>query len=213
MMTTLVKDIFKAAYEISPIILQNGLAQFMPGSVLPITLLTEIIDIPGLQNKEFFAHYKPLPGSTLEEWAVAEYPFANLQMAANAVIQMPLKISLLMVCPAQNGGGYPLKQAIMTAFKTALDSHILAGGSFTVITPAYTYTNCLLTNLRDISSPSDKQVQLMYQWDFVQPLITQSGAQQVLGNLMNKFSNGLPISATNLSWAETPPIDINSFAD
>jgi len=47
----------------------------------------------------------------------------------------------------------------------------------------------------------------------VQPLITQSGAQQVLGNLMNKFSNGLPISATNLSWAETPPIDINSFAD
>lgn len=85
-----------------------------------------------------------------------------------------------------------------------IETHILSGGSFTVITPAFTYTNCLLTSIRDITSPNDKQVQYMFQWDFVQPLITASGAQQVLGNLMNKFENGLP-TPSNLNWNSTPP--------
>ena len=205
-MTTTGQTVFEAAYEISPIILQGGLAQFA-GGYLPITAITEIIDYPGLSSKQFFAHYKPLPGGTLAEWNIAEYPFVNLQMAANAQIQMPLKISLLMVCPAQTGGGYIFKQAIMSALKIALENHVSLGGTFTVITPAYTYTNCLLTSLRDVSSPSDKQVQFMYQWDFTQPLITESGAQQVLGGLMNKFSGGLPVDATNLSWSEVPPFE------
>jgi len=185
------QTLFQAAYEISPIILQNGIAQYV-GGYLPITALTEVIDIPGLSSKQFFAHYKPLPGSTLADWQVAEYPFASLRTAANAVIQQPLKVSILMVCPAQTGGGYIYKQAIFTALKLALENHILAGGTFTVITPAYTYTNCLLTSLRDVSSPSDKQVQFMFQWDFTQPLITESGAQQVLGTLYNNIKNGFP---------------------
>ena len=62
------------------------------------------------------------------------------QTAANAVVQQPLKISMQMICPAQNGGGYILKQAILSALKYILDAHILSGGSFTVITPAFTYT-------------------------------------------------------------------------
>ena len=115
-----------------------------------------------------------------------------------------------MECPAQNGGGYILKQGILTAMKLALDNHILAGGTFTVITPAYTYTNCLLTSLRDVTSPSDKQVQKSFQWDFTQPLLTDSGAKQVLGSLMTKYQNGLPHSAVNLegSWNSTPATQI-----
>ena len=126
---------------------------------------------------------------------------------ANAVIQQPLKISMMMVCPAQNGGGYLIKQAILTALQTAIQTHLLSGGSFTVITPAYTYTHCLLTSIRDITPVSDKQVQYVFQWDFVQPLITASGAQQVLGNLMNKFENGLP-TPSNLTWNETAPTQV-----
>jgi len=190
---------FQAAYEISPIILQNGIAQFIPGGLLPITVLTEMFDIPGIEEGQFFAHYKPLPGSTLADWQVAEYPFFNLQMAANAVVQMPLKVSMLMVCPAQNDGGYLIKQAILTALQTEIQTHISQGGTFTVITPAYTYTNCLLTGIRDVSSAGDKQVQLMYQWDFVQPLITVSGALQVLGNFLSKVGAGNPVSTA--SWS------------
>ena len=195
---------FQTAYEISPIILQNGIAQFIPGGLLPITVLTEMFDIPGIEEGQFFAHYKPLPGSTLADWQVAEYPFFNLQMAANAVVQMPLKVSMLMVCPAQNDGGYLIKQAILTALQTEIQTHISQGGTFTVITPAYTYTNCLLTGIRDVSSAGDKQVQLMYQWDFVQPLITVTGALQVLGSLLQNIGAGNPvptnITSTASSW-------------
>ena len=209
-MTSTAKTLFQAAYEISPIILQDGIATFA-GGYLPITALTAFGDISTLiSGDQFFAHYRPLPGGTLEEWQIAEYPFANLTVAANSVIQQPLKISMLMECPAQNGGGYILKQGILTAMKLALDNHILAGGTFTVITPAYTYTNCLLTSLRDVTSPSDKQVQKSFQWDFTQPLLTDSGAKQVLGSLMTKYQNGLPQSAVNLegSWNSTPATQI-----
>ena len=198
---------FSLVYEISPIILIDGLAQYFPFGVLPITVLTEMFDIPGIENGEFFAHFKPISGGTLADWEVAEYPFASMQVAANAVIQQPLKISMMMVCPAQNGGGYLIKQAILTALQTAIQTHLLSGGSFTVITPAYTYTHCLLTSIRDITPVSDKQVQYVFQWDFVQPLITASGAQQVLGNLMNKFENGLP-TPSNLTWNETAPTQV-----
>jgi len=182
---------FQLAYEYSPILLTDGIL----GSVLPvpITVITEALDVPGIYNKEIFAHFKPLPGSTLVDWQIAEYPFANMTVAANAVVQNPLKISMLMVCPAQTDGGYILKQAQLTLLQTIIQNHIQAAGTFTVITPAYTYTNCLLTSLRDVTNPSDKQVQFMYQWDFVQPLITSSGAASVLGNLMQKVTKGVPV--------------------
>lgn len=212
-MSDILKTAFKLTYEDSPIILQDGLAQFMPGGVLPIIFLTEMFDIPGILTGELFAHFKPLPGGTLQEWSVAEYPLANMEMAANTVVKQPLKISMLMACPAQNNGGYILKQAMLTALKIGIEAHVLAGGSFTVITPAFTYTNCLLTAIRDVSSPSDKQVQYMFQWDFVQPLITKSGAEQILGSVMSKFSNGLPISATNLGWADIPASDVANPLD
>jgi hypothetical protein len=197
-MTTAGETVFKTAFEISPIILQDGLALFA-GGYLPLTLITEIIDFPGLSSKQFFAHYKPLAGSTLSEWNVAEYPFVNLQMAANAQIQMPLKVSMLMTAPAQNNGGMLFKQAIFTALKIALENHVQMGGTFIVLTPAYTYTNCLLTSLRDVTSPSDKQVQTVYQWDFVQPLITQSAAAQIVGQFVNGMAGGTPTEITNLS--------------
>jgi len=203
-MTSLAQTTFSAAFEIAPIWLVGGLADYL-GGYAPVTLLTEMMDIPGIENGEFFAHYKPLPGGSLAKWKIAEYPFANFATAANAVVQEPLDISMLMVCPAQTGGGLIIKQAILTALQFGIQQHISTGGTFTVLTPAFTYANCLLTGIRDISPPGDKQVQYMYQWDFTQPLITSSQSQSVLGTLMNKVSNGLPTTAT---WTQAPTAQI-----
>ena len=190
------KTAFELAYEISPIILVGGIA--IPiGGYLPITVITEALDIAGFENNEFFAHFKPLAGSTLLDYQVAEYPFANFQVAANAVIQQPLKISMMMVCPAQNGGGYTLKQAQLSLLQNTLQKHIQLAGTFTIITPAFTYTNCLLTGLRDITNTSDKQAQFMYQFDFVQPLISSISIQS-LGTLMSSAANGVASAFT--SW-------------
>jgi len=62
--------------------------------------------------------------------------------------------------------------------------------------------------MRDVSSASDKQVQYMYQLDFVQPLVTTQAAEKVLGALMNKVANGLPtlLSNFNSAPAAVPPL-------
>lgn len=190
---------FQLSYEISPIILQGGIAQSLPDGAMAITDLTEIAGTSGFTYDDYFAHFKCLPNSTLAEWQIAEYPFASLVMAANAVIQMPLKISMLMICPAQNDANrnYAAKTSIMTSLQIQLKTHILMGGTFTVVTPTYTYSDVLLKQIRDVTSNSTKQVQLLYQWDFEQPLITQSGANQVLGTFNSNVESGFP---TPTSW-------------
>ena len=121
MTTSLGQPLFENAYQNTPIIFQGGIASTLPGQLLPIIAITETLDFVGLPSGQLFAKYRPLPGGTLEEWQVAEYPFASFQTAANAVIQQPLKISMQMICPAQNGGGYLLKTAILMALKGIID--------------------------------------------------------------------------------------------
>jgi hypothetical protein len=182
---------FQRSYEIAPIILVGGIVP--SGGAMSILTLTEGREAVYPSSNQYFAHFKVSSGSTLESWGIAEYPFASMAMAANAIVQMPLNVSLIMECPAQNEGGYTNKTNVISQMKAQLDNHMLQGGTFTVATPAYTYTNCLLRSLRDVTSPSEKQVQKTYQWDFEQPLITQEAVTSTYNNLFNKFSNGLPI--------------------
>ena len=200
------KSIFQLGYEISPIILQNGIASFLSGNLLPIIAITEASNFTTklLQGKNplnlntFFAHFEPMVGSTLIDNEIADYPFANQAVASNAIIARPKKISMKMTCPAQGSGGYVNKLITFTALKSALDSHNQSGGTYTVATPAFIYTNCILTSLTDVSPTDLKQVQTVYQFDFVQPLITLNSAQQVLNTLMSKIDAGLP-TATSIS--------------
>ncbi|MEX3914892.1 hypothetical protein AB4Y43_01410 [Paraburkholderia sp. BR10872] len=201
-MSTFERTLFQLGYQISPVILTDGLAAFIPGGMLPIVALTQ----PGsfalgllqgnvsLNLDSFFAQFRPLQGTTLVSNQIGKYPFANQAVAANAIIAQPLNVSLLMACPANSQGGYISKLMTMSALKTALDAHNAAGGTYTVATPSYIYTGCILTSLRDVSSGAGKQVQTEWQWDFERPLISQSGAAQALNGLMNKIAGGLPFS-------------------
>lgn len=196
---------FQRSFELAPIILIDGIAKNLPGAGAngggQISILDLLPPVSGPGLNDYFAHFKVLPGGTLQDWGVAEYPFASMVMAANAVIQNPLKVSLMMTCPAQTGyNNYENKQSAFSILKSSLDNHISRGGSFNVLTPAYTYTNCLLVSLVDVSSMGDKQVQLAYQWNFVQPLLTTSGAITSLNNVYNKLGLQLP----------TPPVLTNS---
>ena len=190
---------FQLANEISPILLMAGIATTAPGGVIKISDLIEVGGDIGYTYDDYFAHFKPGQGGTLADWGIAEYPFASLVMAANAVIQNALHISMLMYCPAQTdlNRNFPARSPILTNLQNQIQTHINQGGYFTVITPAYTYANCLLRSIRDVSPPSDKQVQFLWQWDFYQPLITTQGEQQALGNFANKAQLGLP---TLPSW-------------
>jgi hypothetical protein len=190
---------WKLSFQLSPIILTGGIAQNVPGGMLPIISITEALNFTlgllsganDLDLDNFFANFEPLPGSRLASNQYGKYPFANQAVAANAVIQQPLTISLLMRIPVRQPLGYAAKLATMSALQQAITQHTQSGGTFTVATPSYIYTNCLLDDLRDVSSGQSKQPQTAFQWDFEQPLITLAQAQQAQNSMMSKISSGV----------------------
>jgi hypothetical protein len=189
----------KLAFQISPIILTNGIAQLM-GGALPLVAITEALNFTvgllsgtsDLDLDSFFASFAPLSGGKLIDIAVATVPFANQGVAANAIIQQPLRISLKMTCPARGDGGFSAKLATITALQASLALHTNQGGTFTVATPAFIYTNCLLTGLTDVSGGQPSQPQSIWQWDFYQPLLTADQLAGAQNTMMSKITGGLP---------------------
>jgi hypothetical protein len=192
---------WKLSFELSPIVLVGGIAAAMPGGMLPIVSLTQAgsfaagitggATLPSLDS--YFAHFVPMPGASLLEQDIGEYAFANQTVAANAVIQKPLRVSMLMICPAQQS--YTVKLGIITALRAALYQHNNTGGVYTVATPWYVYTNCVMKpGMRGVPELDSKQDTPTYQLDFEQPLLTLQAAQQAQNSLMAKISGGSQIA-------------------
>ena len=191
---------YKLSFQLSPIILTGGVAQLIPGGMLPIISITEALNFgigllaggDDINLDSFFANFMPMSGGKLVSTDYGEYPFANQSVAANAAIANPLTVSLKMTCPARGGSGFAAKLATLTALQAALTSHINSGGTFTVATPSYIYTNCLLLGLTDISSGNASQPQSVFQWDFRRPLLTEEQADVSMNSMMQKIAAGTP---------------------
>lgn len=202
------RQIFKLAYEISPIILtgESAITRLMPGGMLPIIALTEGVNfvrglLQGAEDiplNDFFGHFVPIPGGTILENQSGEYPFANQKVAANAIIAQPTNVSLRMDCPSRGPGSMLTRLATMSALKAALESHSTSGGTFIVATPAYIYVNCLLLAIRDVTSGQGKQHQVAWQFDFRRPLLTMEQAAGAQGTMMGALTAQLPSSG---SWS------------
>ena len=190
---------FKLTYQISPILfVGGGVGNNVTGGMVPVISYTQGKDYdvgllsqasPDLNLDDFFAHYTPISGSALADYSVGTYPFLNQTTAANAVIKNPLRISMLMTCPARSGNSYAQKLATLTALASTIDSHVSQGGLFNVATPAFLYTNCILLSLKDVTSDPGPQVQSHYVWEFIQPLVTLQQAQGAESTQMNKISS------------------------
>ena len=204
---------FRLSFQLSPIILTGGIASLIPGGMLPILSITEALNFAGgllsgssgLDNLDnFFANFQPLPGASMIDQQIGKYPFANQAVAANAVIAQPLTISLRMVCPARDEAGYALKLATMLALQATLSQHNAQGGTYTIATPSFFDTNCVMTGMRDTSSAQSKQPQNTWQLDFEKPLLTLQDAQNAQNNLMSQISSGTPISGIP-AWSGLAP--------
>ena len=201
-LNTIGRTVYRLGFEISPIILSNGIAKDLPQNFLPLVVITEAANLANnlvggvlsgtfsFSLDDFFAHFSPIPGATLINNALGKYPFATQQTAANAIIAQPLTISMLMKVPVNKPGGHVVKFITFMALKRVLDLHANAGGTYTVVTPTYIYTNCILTGLRDVSSGESAIPQNTWQFDFEQPLVTMAQAQAAQNSLMSKVSNG-----------------------
>lgn len=140
---------FKLAFEVSPILLVDGIAADIPGGVMPIAVLTEGLSIAnGLLHGEIsnrsMAAFTPMAGTTLVQQDISNLNFYNQVTAANSVVRKPNRIVMQMVRPASTqDGGYSTKGMTFTALKMALDMHNQSGGCYTVMTPSFIYTRCL----------------------------------------------------------------------
>ena len=191
---------YKLQFQISPIVMTGGIASFIPGGALPLLSLASSLIGGGLLDPgsigssldDAFAYFQPLPGGTLIAQQIGMYPFANQAVAANATIQQPLAISMLMICPAGRGAGHASKFSLMQAMQASFDSHNKSGGFFDVMTPSFVYTDCILTDMTDVSSSMTKQVQNAYKLDFLKPLVSLAAAAGAQSALMSSITNGTP---------------------
>jgi len=198
-MANLGASIYKLAYEKSPIFLNDGIASFVPGGVLPLIAITQAGDIVrgifdgGITTKldEFWATFFPMPGAKLHNNQIGNYPFANQKTAANAIIMQPLTFSLRMNITPRLPGGMVTRTMASTALKAALDKHNSLGGTYTVLTPAFLYQGCILTGFTDITSGESKHQQTDWELSFIQPLLSTSEALQVENSVMSKITAGV----------------------
>ena len=205
---------YRLQFSISPIIMTGGIASALPEAALPITMLTNAIAFAGgilssggeaLSLDDYFAHFQAYAGSTLIDQDIGMYPFANQAIAANAVIQKPLAISMLMFCPAGRGAGYVSKSAIMASIRQSFYQHNTSGGLYTIMTPSYPYIDCVFSSMVDISTTQTKQVQNIYKLDFIQPLVSLAAAQAAYNKEMGQVAAGLPSSTLPGSTSVPPP--------
>jgi hypothetical protein len=98
---------FQNSFELSPIILVQGLAANVTGGKIAVQSLLQPNNWPqgllspsaGVDPDDFFARFVVMAGDTLIENQIAHWPLANQQVAANAVIEQPLRLALRMICP------------------------------------------------------------------------------------------------------------------
>ena len=201
------RTLYDLSFQVSPIILVGGIVANTLGGMMPIIGLTGqllalaqgVLSTGSLSTDDFFAKFVPIPGSSLISNQVATYPFANQNVAGNAIITQPKNVSLLMIAPVKNTGGYLTKLALFESLRTSLEAHCAAGGTFHVATPAHIYTNCILTSMTDATGGEGRQQMIQFQLDFVQPLVTQQAAQSALNALISKVTGGNQVIPSGLA--------------
>lgn len=204
------RELYKLGFEISPVILCKGIAQSIPGGMLPIVALTQSASfvtglIGGAINltdlDKYFCHWRPVQGGTLVDYDIARYPFANQTVAANALLAQPLRISLLMDAPVNENTGAMTKLVTISALQAVLQAHANLGGTFIIATPALIYSGCILRTVKDVTSSSEPVPQRSWMWDFEQPLVSEAGAEQAVNSFLSKIDGGTKM--TDGSWTNT----------
>lgn len=193
---------YQLLYQITPIFLNNGIATNIGGGIVPIMALLN----PNAYNilfsggsgefnmDSYFGIFQPASGGSLITQQIAEYPFANLSVAANATVKSPIEVSMIMVTPMKTQYAWAVKNATMTALKAALDTHNNMGGTYTVFTPAFTYYDMIMLGLSDMSNPQIALPQNTWKWDFRKPLVNQTDLVFAENNLYAKITGGVQTS-------------------
>lgn len=204
------REIYRLGFEISPVILTDGIASAIPGGMLPIVALTQSASfVTGLLSgadrltdlDKYFCHWRVSAGGTMVSYNIGKYPFANQTVAANALLAEPLNVTLNMTAPVNENTGAMTKLAALSALQAVLQAHANLGGTYIVATPAMIYNGCILRQVRDVTGGGKTTPQEEWQWDFEQPLVTETAAASAINSFMSKINNGDKV--TDSAWTNT----------
>lgn len=195
---------WQALYQVNPLFLSGGSFANVPGGLFPFTglagALLGVVQGALGSGSPYLGEWMVMPGGKMLSQAAATYPYASQQVAANATVQEPLTLSMLLRAPVKDGFGYSTKPAIWSSIQAALTQHNNAGGTYTIFTSALFYQNGLLLDVFDATDGSTKQLQTDWQFDFFFPLITQAQAAYSFSNAMSKLAGGQQVTGAP-SWA------------
>ena len=190
------------SFQVCPIILTGGITANAPGSALPMLSLFYPsggpLNLPTILDlDDAFGAFNVVAGGQLILQTIAKYPFANQSVGANAVIEEPLTLSFVMDAPMRpmstptgiNKNVWAIKQMVFSALKATLQSHNIAGGTYTVATPAYLYTNMVMTALTDNSRGNSSLPQNAWRFDFERPLVALADLQDAQNALTSQLTN------------------------
>lgn len=202
---------WQLAYEENPVTLVGGIAG-APGGTLPLSTLLNGALFAGstVGIDEAFAKFYPLPGASLIENQLGEYPFASLAIAANSIIKQPLNVSLLMRCPVTPNSGWSNKLSIITGLQNTLANHCAQGGTFIVATPSFWWSDAILVGLHDVSGGETAQAQYALRWDFRKPLISGQQIAGQLNSLMQSLTSGQATDGSGTDFSAATPAAIGS---
>ncbi|MEQ9902573.1 hypothetical protein [Pectobacterium aroidearum] len=204
------RGIYTLGFEISPVILCGGVAEGIPGGMLPIVAITQSASfVTGLLSgslnlvdlDKYFCHWRPIQGATMIDYDIARYPFANQRVAANALLAQPNRVSLMMDAPVNENTGAMTKLVTFSALQAVLQAHANLGGTFIVATPSLIYSNCILRTVKDASASNEGLPQRSWLWDFEQPLITEKDSKRAENSFFNKINGGDKV--TDSAWTNT----------
>ena len=197
---------WKALYQVNPLFMVGGSFVGLPGQVFPFSglagALLGVVQGALGSGSPYIGEWLVMPGGKMVSQAAATYPFASLQIAANATVQEPLSLSMLLRAPVKDGFGYLTKPAIWTSIQAALTAHNNAGGTYIIFTPGLFYQGGILLDVFDATDGETKQEQVDWQFDFFFPLITQQGASASFSSAMQTMQGGGPVNGT-LNWSAT----------
>lgn len=204
------RELYKLGFEISPVILCDGVAQSIPGGMLPIVALTQSASyVSGLLGgainltdlDKYFCHWRAAQGATMIDYDIGRYPFANQAVAANALLAQPLRVSMIMDAPVNENTGAMTKLVTLSSLQAVLQAHANLGGTFVVATPGIIYSSCILRTVRDVTNANEPLPQRQWLWEFEQPLISDNGAGRAVANFVKKIDSGDKTNGT--SWTST----------
>lgn len=185
-------------YQVSPIILVDGIASNQTGSMQSLLMLLApsiafgqpTVSTNLLDNA--FGAFNVLPGGTLNAQTVPKYPLADMTLAANAIVRDPIQVSLIWDIPMKGANAWANRLSTIQNLKGILDQHNNAGGRYIILTPSYYYDNCILLSLTDNSRGSSPIPQNAWRFDFERPqVVTLQDAIGAQSILMRKITGGL----------------------